>query len=88
MAKSKKEVVQPQEELKSKVLQKDRKFVRLLVGKDNILASLQIYYVLECIYEKSNKRAQWENFYKKWRPTVLKMEGCHMGDLEEEILGK
>lgn len=74
-------------DLKSKVLLKDRQFVQIIVG-DDCLASMPIRCVLEEIYEKSNKRALWENFFKKWRPTVLKMEGCKMEDIRKEILGK
>lgn len=89
MAKTKTKPEQVQvEEIKSKVLQKDRKFVKILIGDDNTLASMQIFHVLELIYEKSSQRAKWENFFSKWRPTVLKMEGKHMKDLELEILGK
>lgn len=74
-------------ELKSKVLVKDRKFVRVIYGED-CLASVPIRYVLEELYEKTNKRATWENFFKKWRPTILKMEGSKWSEIEKEVLGK
>jgi hypothetical protein len=74
-------------EIKSKVLERDRKWVKYYIGADNTYSSLQIHYILETAYEKTSKRASWDNFWKKWRPTVLKMEGSHLDELEKVILG-
>ncbi len=78
---------EPLPEIKSKVLLKDKKFVTIRIGKENILASMQIQYILEMIYEKTSKRASWDNFFKRWRPTVLKLDGQHIKEIEKEILG-
>ena len=74
-------------DIKSTVLLKDRKFTRVVFGED-CLASVPIRWVIEELYEKTSKRASYENFFKKWRPTILKMDGAKLSDIEKAVLGE